>query len=472
MKSPLTPYVAAYLPSDCLLLCGLIGTDIPYKKTKQTLVWNRVSQDDLKNGNHQSSTSAKNRHSDTAHRPPQVPTVKTTLPEGDIVASQAHHPSSVQSTASNQTLEDPTSQPREASKLGRLPPDARHRSLPCLPTEPRRFHFTPATTSSKSPSIRSSSVRRCGVQKNRKKQKKEFAVFVERTHGLGKLKSRVQSGAGISERDNDSNIDIARPSVEPSAPRKRPLASPAERKWRAQTWKQPYDDVANSTAYTASSQVKASAPGDDSDASLALARELQQFALEETLRADEPRHLITNMGPKIMPKPPKPRLAKEEEEEEGAEEADTSINSEKFRKNVVKLGEDEEDPDTFVIDVYVRQPEHLIAERPVALPITSLETAGPGQVGLLVIEDEDQETWELYAEEEQSSDDGWSSDEDDENAEDYYGNDYPEDELDSDDEYDRNTYRHWQSTFDEEELDGNIDWSDEETHAKNTWKSS
>ncbi len=56
-------------------------------------------------------------------------------------------------------------------------------------------------------------------------------------------------------------------------------------------------------------------------------------------------------------------------------------------------------------------------------------------------------------------------------AEDYYGNDYPEDELDSDDEYDRNTYRHWQSAFDEEELDADIDWFDEETHAKNTWKS-
>ena len=107
-----------------------------------------------------------------------------------------------------------------------------------------------------------------------------------------------------------------------------------------------------------------------------------------------------------MPKPSKPCLVKKE--------ADTPINSDKFPKDVLKLGEDEEDLDTFVIDVYVRQPKHLIADR--AMPSTSLETADPGKMGLLVIEDEDQETWELYGQEEQSSDDGWSSDEEDENG--------------------------------------------------------
>ncbi|KAL8658430.1 MAG: hypothetical protein Q9226_000998 [Calogaya cf. arnoldii] len=445
---------------------------IPYKKTKQTLVWNRVSQDDLRNDHHQSSSSAKKRHGETAHHPPQVPIVKSTLPEGDTVASQAHQVSPLQSTASEQPLENQTSQPREDCKLGSSLPDARHCSLPCLPKEPRRFHFTPATTSSKTTSTRASSVCHSGIQKNRKKQRKDFAIFVERTYELGKIGARVQSGAGISQRDIDSSTQIARSSVEPSTPRKRPLASPAERKWRAQTWKQPSGDAAIPASDTASFQVGAATANDDSDASPRLARELQRFALEESQRADEPRHLTKKMSPKIMPKPPKPRLSKEE--------ADTPMND-------VKPEGDEEDPDTFVIDVYVRQPDHLVAERPVALPGTSMKTADPDKVGLLVIEDEDQENWELYGEEEQSSDDGWTSDEEDENglftpptihycfpwlinvAEDYYGNDYPEDELDSDDEYDRNTYTHWQSAFDEEELDGNIDWSDEETQVKNTW---
>lgn len=367
-------------------------------------MWNRVSEGDLKNESSQSSPSAKHQHSQAAHPPPRVPTVETTLPPRDIVASQAHPPVSLQSAASKQTLQNPTGQPREESKLGTLPADVCHRSLPCLPQEPRKFHFTPATISSRSPSTRGSSVWHRGIQKNRKKQRKPFAVFVERTYEFGKAKPRVPSGAGISERDNYPNINVARPLVESSTPRKRPLASPAERKWRAQTWKQPYDGIAIPTAGIASSQVEPS--DDDFKASLSLAHELQEFALEETQRTDGPRHLTTKRSPKIMPKPSKPCLVKKE--------ADTPINSDKFPKDVLKLGEDEEDLDTFVIDVYVRQPKHLIADR--AMPSTSLETADPGKMGLLVIEDEDQETWELYGQEEQSSDDGWSSDEEDENG--------------------------------------------------------
>ncbi|KAL8833737.1 MAG: hypothetical protein Q9176_007850 [Flavoplaca citrina] len=436
---------------------------IPFKKTKQTLVWNRVFQDSLANGHHQKSPSTQVRDSSTTHHSPGVPTVKTTLPDGNLIASQASHSSSVPPTAIKQTTKIISSQPHEGSRPGSLPPDTRHRSLPYLAKQPRRFHFTPATSGPKSPAIRALSVRYSGIQKHRKKQKKDFAVFVERTCELENLASRICDGAGISKEDNATIIDAATSSAEHSFFRKRPLASPAEQKWRAQTWKQPLDSAAKPLSAPAKPQDKTVPMDDDSDPSLGLARELQHFALEETKRANDTSRLTARTGSKIMPKPPKPRLSKEE--------ADTSISPDQHHIDAVKLGEDDKDPDIFVIDLYVRQPQHPIAEEPAALPRTTPETVDPNKVGLLVIGDEYQEAWELYGEEEQPSDDGWSSDDEDENAEDYYGNDYPEDELDSDDEYDRNTYSHWQSAFDEEDLDDNIDWSNDEPQVKKTWKS-
>ncbi|KAL8674436.1 MAG: hypothetical protein Q9168_001169 [Polycauliona sp. 1 TL-2023] len=432
---------------------------IPYKKTKQTLVWNRVSQHGSKHVHRQPPPSS------TTHDTHRVPTVQTTSPEGHLVASQANHSSAVQPIASKQTNRPIPSQPQEQGNRAGCSSDPPRPSLPCLPKEPRRFHFTPATATTKpsSPSIPASSVRHGGIRKSRKKEKKHFALFVERTCGLGNLNSRAHHGSAMLERGNGASIAPTTSSDQPSSSRKRPLASPAERKWRAQTWTQPSHTNAHPASATATSQVKAVATDHDSDPSLGLARELQQFALEETHRADNSRCLTTRLAPKVVPKPPKPRMAKQE--------TNTPSHSDQLHQDAMIFGEDEEDADSFVIDVYVRQTEHPIAEDPVAMSSTPLDTADPGKVGLLVIEDEDQETWELYGEEDQSSDDGWSSDDEDENAEDYYGNDYPEDELDSDDEYGRNTYRHWQGAFDEEHFDGKIDWSDDESQAKDMWSS-
>ncbi|KAL8914514.1 MAG: hypothetical protein Q9171_000867 [Xanthocarpia ochracea] len=436
-------------------------SNIPHKKTKQTLVWNRLSLDDSNNEEHHTSSSTKSRNLNATYHTPQIPTVKTTLPKDDLVASQAHRASSVQPTSLRRTIEIATSQSCGESQPKSLPSDAQDRSVPLLAKEPRKFHFTPTTTNSRSPSIRNPSVRHSGIQKSRKKQKQDFAVFVERTYAFEKSKSRHLNGPSISGKESHSTVAAAKFSDEPSTPRKRPLASPAERNWRAQTWKQALATNAKATPGFAGSQVEVAATDRDSDASLLLARELQQFALEETRGTNEHRDPIAKAG--LNPKPPKPRLVEEQ--------ADTIDNIDTDRTDVMNIEKMPEDPDTFVFDVYVRQAAYIAEASSIGLPSTSLETADPDKVGLLVIEDEDQETWELYGEEDQSSDDGWNSEEEDENAEDYYGNDYPEDELDSDDEYDRNTYRHWQSAFDEEELDGNIGWSDDEPLARKIYKS-
>lgn len=74
------------------------------------------------------------------------------------------------------------------------------------------------------------------------------------------------------------------------------------------------------------------------------------------------------------------------------------------------------DLDNFVFDVYVRQVEEKSGEASKELFNTALEATNPEKVGLLVVTDEDEETWELYGNEDQSSGDEWDSEEDDENG--------------------------------------------------------
>ncbi|KAL8775400.1 MAG: hypothetical protein Q9209_000408 [Squamulea sp. 1 TL-2023] len=453
--------LCSYLRLIPCLVWRLTGTDIPYKKTKQTLVWNRISNDDLKNVKDHAPSLNRSQHTDAILQP-QIPTVRITLPEDDFVKPRAHRISSLQPTSLNRPTENATSQAREESKFGSSPINTRYPPVPRTAKEPRKFHFTPTNTDPRSPYLRYSSVRHGSVQKTKKKQNKDFAVFAERTYKIEKSKTRGASGASITQTGNDPARDTAKPSDEPFTPRKRPLASPAERKWRAQTWKQPPSSTAEAIPDRAGSQIKAPAMDEDSDASLGLAHVLQQFALDETRAAAQQPYTIPKSGLKFQPKPPKPRLAKEE--------ADRPNPTDKVHKDAMIIDDNGEDANSFIIDVYVREAEHLAVRSSSSLSNTSLEKMDPDKVGLLVIEDEDQELWELYGEDDQSSDTYWNSEEEDENAEDYYGNDYPEEELDSDDEYDRNTYRHWQSAFEEEKLDGNTDWSGDESQAKNTWK--
>lgn len=97
-----------------------------------------------------------------------------------------------------------------------------------------------------------------------------------------------------------------------------------------------------------------------------------------------------------------------------------------------------------------------------------------GDVGYLIISEDDQSVWETYLEDE-TSDKGWDTDDEDENAEDYYGADYPEDELPSDDEFDRNAY-HFRNrgNSDEESWDEDTGAYSEDEYDRlmNSWKGS
>ncbi|KJK77622.1 hypothetical protein H634G_07361 [Metarhizium anisopliae BRIP 53293] len=102
---------------------------------------------------------------------------------------------------------------------------------------------------------------------------------------------------------------------------------------------------------------------------------------------------------------------------------------------------DEGDDDDWVIEEYVRIPANSVAL-----------DAGPADVGILVLEDEEESL--LFFGSALDEDDELGEDDEDENAENYYTADYPEDEVDSDDEYGRDAYlyRHGNNS-DEEEYD-------------------
>ncbi|KAL8811037.1 MAG: hypothetical protein Q9200_002126 [Gallowayella weberi] len=441
---------------------------IPHKKTRQTLVWNRVSAHEPSTEEDQKTLPSDSQCSGTAQSiHPQIPMIRTTSPEDDIPASQATRPSHSHHIAVDQVNENSFSQAHRGNKLAALPPVAQAGSFPRLTKEPRKFLFTRSTTSPRTSSGRCPSVRYSGIQKSKKKKKqqqhKEFAVFVERTHQNQRSNSPVADASCALEDSDKPPAGLATSPDLLTTPRKRPLASSAEQKWRAQTWKGPLEAKVKAAPDFEGPRTENATTDVLGDASLRLAWELHQFAVEESQASTGIYCGKSKPVVKAKPKPPKPRPAKER--------VGASIHVDNTHPDVMNVDEGGDESDTFVIDVYLRQAENVADKSSAESANARLETADPDKVGLLVIEDEDQDMWELYGEEDQSSDDGWNSEEEDENAEDYYGNDYPEDELDSDDEYDRNTYTHWRSAFDDEEPDSNIDWSEDESQERRRWRS-
>jgi hypothetical protein len=109
-------------------------------------------------------------------------------------------------------------------------------------------------------------------------------------------------------------------------------------------------------------------------------------------------------------------------------------------------------------DVDMESEDDYVYETYILAPTTDLETTSVdmlndlGNVGYLIIKEEDQSLWETYREDDQGDVD-WHSDDEDENAEDYYGADYPEDEVASDDDFDRNPYNYRGNASGDEEWD-------------------
>lgn len=367
----------------------LIYVDIPPQKQRRTVIWNRVPAD---HSCHEIQSQIFPAIGDQV----QVPIVRTTLPEEDDASPPAICPAPsskilVGSLAGSHHQKPDGSTDTVSDHHGRFPTR--------YVKEHRKFHLTRTSTSTRTPSVLHS-----GIHKIKKMQKKKLAVFVERTNGTRRLSHPGIDDASPMEERTEPPENSHPPSAECPTPRKRPLASSVERKWRTQNWEQPLES--NSETKSAVAKMHEM----DTTRNLAeLTLELRELALKVSgagrqdcqMARDDPKA-------KVRPKPPKPRPTKDRL-------ATTEQDQKSYIDSTDQSGFDE-DSDKYVFDVYIRQPEHVGQMTSIGSPGLVLKTADPDKIGVLVIEDDYQETWELYGDDDQSNDEDWNSEEEDENG--------------------------------------------------------
>jgi len=146
---------------------------------------------------------------------------------------------------------------------------------------------------------------------------------------------------------------------------------------------------------------------------------------------------------KFKPKVPAQRYAQrhpESAERTPAEEEETKDTP------MMDASEDDDDDEEWVIEEYIRIPAKSMGP-----------DVAPGEVGVLVLDGEEDNTFFFGPEEE---DEDYDEDEDDENAENHYTADYPEEEVDSDDEYNRYAYLYRTGNASDNEEYDNANYSD------------
>lgn len=328
-------------------------------------------------------------------KPTQVPTVGTTLPSEGISTQRQH-------ASRSPEVNPPSGEKSRPSALTR--PVRRGQEPQERAIAPRRFHL--AKNSLKVPSPYA--VSKASAQRHAKPMKNELAVFVEAGKAF-KDKSRPRINAGNGERRNELGDNIRRKIEGSETPRKRPNATAVERKWRAENWKERREPQA-STEQHERSACNVSQPSHEWDyESPELAAQLQKIAFQETKAPEE--HLEGHQDGqylKIKPKPPKPRQPA----------LDIRTNEEDESRDEVMADANSVDDDTdYVFDTYIRsvaQPCSIIdAGDPF---LNSLHGTNPSDMGLLIIEDgEEEELWETFGED-KDSDPERNSEEEDENG--------------------------------------------------------
>lgn len=205
----------------------------------------------------------------------------------------------------------------------------------------------------------------------------DIPTFIEATSKKQRLQSHITA----------LQTDIVEKDAKPTSGFKRPSANANEKKWRAETWKQPG---------TTQSQSMGNPP------SQKMVDALSTFALEEATR-DEARH-----KPKVtsIPKRPVQRYRDRHPEEYAAQIAQKHAHA---VQQDVEMDVDESDDDDYVYDTYVRTRD------PVMLPTMDKEDSARVQIGYLVITEQDQPFWETYFEDD-GSDKEFDTDDEDENG--------------------------------------------------------
>lgn len=340
----------------------------------------------------------------TSFHSSKVPTVRTTLPSEDFNGQKSavrRCSDSTKPSANTPAIIENRQLPSEITQ----PKQCRHKTLDvsASASKARKFHLVKNPSPISSPFL----VPKTIAQKHRKNRGKDLAIFVERTEMIRKAKrsadvSRPHSGNPTHTDDRGENYIL-----QLDMPRKRPNATAAERRWRTETWANTPkpNDVSGKLTKTAENINEPSSQWNYE--SIRLVEQLQSVALEEICGMEERAKRASGGGKlKVKPKPPRPRQTRTEKlVDDGS--------GDEIVTDAIKLDDDGD----YVLDTYVRSNSQPFG---VAEPAESYHDSSHGidhgNIGILVIEDEEEEAlWEAFAED-QGSDPEWNSDEEDENG--------------------------------------------------------
>ena len=337
---------------------------------------------------------------------PQVPKIRTTSPEEDLLSRHASSFEAIQRPSARTKRQPRTSNGPTASiitsprKPGQKYPDVSGPS-----TGPRRFHFIKHSSFVSSHIVDPAK----RVQKNRKGRRGDLPVFIENTKYTSQRRSSRETLARIGDEIAKDYVDSS-PAAQDlqQRPRKRPIVSAAEQKWRAENWTKSAkaDRDIKGKAKTAQSIDEPSSQWDYN--SEVLAGQLQQVAFHEINPATaDLKNNRTAPQPKVQPKPPQPRQSTIQQHVDAPSE-DWSI---------VDTSDDGKD-ENYVYDTYVRSIEQPAGASVISSEktLSAIEIIDHSKIGVLIIAEEDQEEWETFAEVDQESDRDWNSEEEDENG--------------------------------------------------------
>ena len=337
----------------------------------------------------------------SALRSPKVPTVRTTLPgedfneEHDALARSSGNPINSIPIADAASTSEKRQQPFESTQ----PKKSRQSTHEILvsPSKARKFHLinTPSPTSS--PFLAPKTI----AQRHRDRRKKDLAVFAEKPDLVRKAKSSGDNLRHSSGEPRNVYNGANKDGSQLEQPRKKPNATAAERKWRTETWANPPrpNTVTGHSTRTAENINEPSNQWDYESAQLA--EQLQEVALEEIHASEQQGKGLSGSGqPKIKPKPPKPRQCR-------TETLDVDSTGNDLMTDAIVLDNDGD----YVLDTYVRS-----STQPIGPHYDPLQDIAYSNVGILIIEDQEEEAfWEAFAEDRQS-DPEWNSEEEDENG--------------------------------------------------------
>ena len=257
--------------------------------------------------------------------------------------------------------------------------------------KPRNFHLSKDILPRRPPY--GVSKRRAHMQKNLRKD--DLAMFMEK---------REEASRSMHADKNTAAEFSASTRQDSMSPRKRPGVTEEERKWRATNWGRSVEPKVH--AETATESAWTTNPFKNWDiTSPELAEQLQQIAVDEIL-SEEARAAPgnDNIQLKSQPKPPKPRQAKTQ----GAVDAG-KVDIEMTDSNNL------EDDSMYVVDTYVRSIAQPTTTEDSKSYVNPLRGLNEGNIGILVIGEDEEDLWEMYGEI-QESDPEWNSEEEDENG--------------------------------------------------------